>query len=204
VRADHLTAGTFGLATPADVTYMHGTALTETTAGNIAANFTVLYDNADEISTLTLDKINAKISLITSSAIVVAAQISDGDIIELVQGGARLYAFGTAITFEIDGTTTDLTGLTCRLGFTRTAATTGDDTLEVTGTVRDAGLATQSVTFDLTTANTATLALNDESLSSRRDAYYAYKWSMQYQTGTDCDVLAQGKCSVTEKDTTCP
>ncbi len=203
LRADHLAADTFGQHVLADVTYMHGTALTETTSGNLASNFVTLYDNADAIATLTLDFIKAKLTLITGSTLVVASQITDGDIIELVQGGARLYAQGTHIEFQIDGTATDLTGLTCKLGFTRTANTVGANTLEITGTVRNAGLSTQVVTFDLTTANTTGLALNDTTLSSRRDEWYAYKWSMQYQSGSDCDVLAQGKCSVTEKDTTC-
>lgn len=203
-RADHLVADTFGEHVVADITYIHGTALTETSGGNLAGNFSTLYDNADNGSAvLTLDYIYSKLLLVTSSRLVVAAQITDGDIIELVVGGARLFAQGTHIEFEIDGTTTDLSGLTCKLGFTRTANTVGADTLEVTGTVRNGGLSTQTVTFDLTTANTTGLALNDTSLSNRRDAYYAYKWSMQYKSGSDCDVLAQGKASVTAKDTTC-
>lgn len=147
-----------------------------------------------------------KIPLINAGAITLTASTTSGDLIQLYQGGARTVASGNPIRFNVDGTTTDLTGKTTRLAFQRVKSTGGTDLVEVEGVVNDAGLSSQFVTFDILSTDTAAMELDDDTLAVfLHTGGHAYDWTFSFnESAGNCPTLGDGEASVKPRHTTCP
>lgn len=169
------------------------------------------WDDYDQ-TTDSLQAIGDRVANISSDTILnVNGLISDGSVVILFQGESRNAAGGNEITLEVNGDTgtggVDLTGHTPKLGLTKLVSTTGSASLEVSGTLNNAGLATQSFTFALTKAQTAALAVSGAiNKYAKTDATkgYAYRWEIaSTDAGTDCPTFAAGYFDVRARGTTC-
>lgn len=175
--------------------------------GTVASNMmTMTGDTSDFVpATDSLEGIGTKTTLITSSSTLIAGIVSTGDVITIYQGETRRNDEGTAIRMDIDGTTSDLTGHTPKLGLTKITTNSGSATLEVTGTLVNAGLATQYVYFELTAAQTTALAVDTTATHGYRiSGNYAYRWTIgSYKAAANCPTFGYGDCSVKARDITC-
>jgi hypothetical protein len=147
----------------------------------------------------------SKLGYITSSInLVTGSLVKTGDIVPIYQGRSF------TITLDVPPATIDLTGFTGKLGLTKLAnAGSGTSTLEVTGTISNAGVSGQKIVYTLTTTQTAALGLSPASVANplytaNKDTAYAYRWSISATNGAgNCPQLAQGWFDVKKSDTTC-
>jgi len=209
-----LTADTIATAANTIVAYgldhLVSTSVTGTDIANdsiiaslVSASATADWDTFTN-TTDSLEAIGSKTSLITTESVAVVSPIlSDGTIV-IHRGASNYIAQGNEIRFTIPATTQDLSaaGLTVRIGFSRQALATvsGGDlaTAQFTGTIVDAGLSTQYVYFEFSDANTSSLSTDNASALTypRQDKYKAYQYTVVWNDGTDCGVLAEGYASV--------
>ncbi len=164
----------------------------------VTAVWSYTLSTAQALATTTLGRfICDKLGLVTTGSVqVVVTQDADTPI-QLYRGGSRLFARGNHIRFNIDGTTTPLNGITVNLGFKKQVAEEGPTvSLVVTGTVVAANTSSQWVRFDLTSTDTANLALDEDGASQLRKSLYAYKYTLQYVDGGNTGVLPEGFASV--------
>ncbi len=181
---------------------------TEVADGTVLSNImTITGDTSDFVRTTdTLEIIGTKTQLITSSSTLLAGIVSTGDQITIYQGETRRVDEGTEIRIDVDGTVSDLTGFTPRFGLTKVTANTGSATLEVSGTVNNAGAADQYLTFELTSAQTTGLAVDTaQTHGFRTSSNFAYTWTIGCFKGVDtnCPTFGVGDCSVQTRDVTC-
>lgn len=185
-----------------------GTVATATTIGatGLAAiwnRLTSALTTSGSIGKLIVDKLG----LITSTTTITASIVSDGDLITIYQGETRTVADGNAITLSVSSAVVDLTGYTPKFGLTKITTNSGTATLEVSGTVTDAGTTAQAVVFALTSAQTAALALDPTTTNPFQQNpanSRAYRWTISAtDSGSNCPTLAAGYASVKARDTTC-
>lgn len=183
-----------------------GTANTIGSTG-IAAIWSYAKASAAALATTTIGRyIYDKLALITSgTSINITSTIADGGIFTILQGETRTLADGNHIKIEVDGTVTDLTGFTPKFAFTKLTSNTGTSSLELSGTVVDAGLSSQYIYFEMTEAQTEALALDTGATHPYRiSTNYAYRWDSSSTDGaSNCPGHGTGYVSVKALATTC-
>lgn len=160
--------------------------------------------DSDTLETLSdqLDGIAASTSLITSATELTVSVISSGDVIDLTQGAS------SDLSFAIDGTIDDLTGITVKLGLVVISGVTGEVTAPtpLTCTVNSGGTANQTVTVTVPAATTADMAksvLSRETRSSTPKVQNAYRWSLishDYPAAGKKTTHARGYATVQDDD----
>lgn len=148
----------------------------------------------------------AKLALITSgTSINIQSTITDGDVFTILQGETRDFTDGNHIRIDVDGTVTDLTGYTPKFAFTKLTSNSGTSSLELSGTVVNAGLSTQYIYFEMTEAQTEALALDTSATHPYRlSSNYAYRWDASSTDGvSNCPGHGTGYVSVKAMATTC-
>jgi len=159
----------------------------------------VVFSNADR----------AKLALITvSSTINVSGLVAAGDPLTIWKGESRSLSGGNALILEVPPATLDLTGLAARFGMRKRVSGVGTDNPLADGVIEDAGLATQRIVVELTKAETAALALNNEpvrEIGSATGRAYVYEFAVNDSAGADviCVTLAEGEVSVKERAADC-
>lgn len=89
------------LATGVDVTKIHGTALTETSAGNLADNFTTFYDNADAATAKTVDDVGGASGLEVDVTKIHGTALTETSAGNLAGNFSTFYDNGDAATANI-------------------------------------------------------------------------------------------------------
>jgi len=197
-RSGHVASGSFGEYVNAALT----------TAG-VAAIWSYLKASAAALGVTTMGRyIYDRLAYLTSATIVhVSSLVSDGDVIELFVGGSNHLITNNAIILEVDPADYDLTGYTPRFGMSILVTDVGaDQTMDVVGTVENAGSAGQRIVIELEVADTDNLAVDDEPVNPYKtsDTGRAYRWTISATDGAGhCPVLARGEASVKPKDTSC-
>ena len=189
---------------------------TVTTVGatGIAAIWSYALASAQALATTTLGRFVAdRLGFLTSVSQQTATSslISTGTLIELYQGEARTTAAGNPLTFVIPAAQSVFmeTGTwTAKIGFAKDVSTTGDNTTgPITGTITGTTGADKTITFEMASTDTDTMAVNDDMVFPGRtvNSGYAYRWDVQLsKTGGNCRKVFDGLASVKPSATTCP
>jgi len=103
---------------------------------------------------------------------------------------------------------TDLTGYTPKIAFTKLVATAGTATLTIDGTLYNAGAADQYYDFPITIAQSAALAVDDDTIRpfaiDPAQTGYAYRWEAGASDGgTNCPTHFHGNASVKARGIDC-
>ena len=161
-------------------------------------------DNVNSIGKLVLDKL----ALLTSSSVVqVINLIEPGGVIELFKGSQNKASTGNAIQFDVPvGDFGDMTGVTPKMGLKKQVDTAGDDTAEVSGTVANAGTASQRFVFEFEVSDTSNLAVNRLPINqlSSTNSGRAYRYTVDTSDGGgECATYFKGEVSVSERLSSC-
>ena len=179
-----------------------------------------LTDDNDDTSGSFGALVAAKLALITSATTLTTGSLyANGSEIQIIQGESRDADTGNAIEILIPVGTGNNDGVdlsaggpwTPKLGLAAlvTPGTGFTALLQVDGTVQSAGVeGSQRLRFELTTAETATLALNDEPVKGFKDydggtSGHAYRWEASVSDSTHCPSFARGPVSIKPKDSDC-